>query len=324
MNTSKWSYTRGLHDLGNGSWAYLQPDGSWGWSNGGLVNDGDQSMIVDTLFDLKLTREMLLAMRSAAPRATTSIDLLVNTHSNGDHCNGNQLVSAREIIASKAAAEEMRHEGPAALAAAMRNSATMGTAGEFFRRIFGPFDFEGITQSLPTWTFEGSCERKVGAKTVKLIQVGPAHTRGDILVQVPDDRTVFTGDILFIGGHPIAWAGPVSRWIEACQRILDMDVETIVPGHGPITDKRGVAAVKTYLEEVSRETRKRFDLGLSSFEAAKDISRSSFPKSNYSSWTDADRIAVTVATLYREYSGDQTPPNVFGLFAEMASLAAAR
>jgi glyoxylase-like metal-dependent hydrolase (beta-lactamase superfamily II) len=321
MSTGKWSYTRGLHDLGNGTWAYLQPDGSWVWSNAGMVTDGNDSLLVDTLFDLRLTREMLLAMRSAAPRATASIDLLVNTHSNGDHCNGNELIGAREIIASKAAAEEMRHESPAILAAAMRNSAAMGPPGEFFRRIFGPFDFEGITQTLPTSTFEGTSERKVGAKTVRLIQVGPAHTRGDVLVHVPADRTVFTGDILFIGGHPIAWAGPVSSWINACQRILDMDVETIVPGHGPITDKLGVAAVKSYLEDVSREARRRFDSGLSSFEAAKDIARSNFPKSSYSSWTDGERIAVTVATLYREFTGDKSPPDVIALFAEMASLA---
>jgi len=321
MIIGKWSYTRGLHYLGNGAWAYLQPDGSWGWSNAGLITDGDQSLVVDTLFDLKLTGEMLAAMRSAAPRATASIGALVNTHSNGDHCNGNELVGAREIVASKAAAEEMKHESAAVLANAMRNSAAMGPAGEFLRRIFAPFDFEGITQTLPTSTFEGSAERQVGAKTVCLIQVGPAHTRGDVLVHVPADRTVFTGDILFIGGHPIVWAGPVSNWIRACQRILEMDVETIVPGHGPITDKRGVSAVKSYLEDVSREARKRFDCGMPCSEAARDISRSNFPRSNYSTWTDAERIAVTVASLYREFSGDETPPNVIGLFAEMASLA---
>jgi hypothetical protein len=45
---AKWQYTKGLHDLGNGSWAYLQPDGSWGWSNGGLVVDGDRTLLVDT------------------------------------------------------------------------------------------------------------------------------------------------------------------------------------------------------------------------------------------------------------------------------------
>ena len=55
-------YDRGLHDLGNGIYAWLQPDGGWGWSNAGLVVDGDESLLVDTLFDLKLTQEMLDAM----------------------------------------------------------------------------------------------------------------------------------------------------------------------------------------------------------------------------------------------------------------------
>ena len=53
---AKWQYTKGLHDLGNGCFAYLQPDGSWGWSNAGLIADRDQTLLVDTLFDLKLTR----------------------------------------------------------------------------------------------------------------------------------------------------------------------------------------------------------------------------------------------------------------------------
>ena len=80
--SSRSEYTRGLHDLGNGCFAWLQPDGSWGWSNAGLVTDGDASLLVDTLFDLKLTRAMLAAMRDAAPRATAAIGTLVNTHSN--------------------------------------------------------------------------------------------------------------------------------------------------------------------------------------------------------------------------------------------------
>ncbi len=90
----KRPYTKGLHDLGNGLWAYLQPDGGWGWSNAGLIVDGDRSLLVDTLFDLKLTREMLDAMRRAVP-AAQSIETLVNTHANGDHCFGNQLVAER-------------------------------------------------------------------------------------------------------------------------------------------------------------------------------------------------------------------------------------
>ena len=76
----------------------------------GLVVDGDQSLLVDTLFDLPLTREMLAAMRDAAP-AAREIDTLVNTHANGDHCYGNELVEGAEIIASTACADAASWSG---------------------------------------------------------------------------------------------------------------------------------------------------------------------------------------------------------------------
>jgi glyoxylase-like metal-dependent hydrolase (beta-lactamase superfamily II) len=316
LGLDRWPFAKGLHDLGNGCYGYLQPDGSWGWSNAGLVVDGDESLLVDTLFDLRLTHEMLAAMRDAEPGATERIGTLVNTHSNGDHCNGNELVAGAEIIASVAAAEEMTHESPATMVQFKAAAPQLGELGEFFLHCFGAFEFEGIERTLPTTTFEGRLTRRVGDKRIELIEVGPAHTRGDVLVHVPDDRTIFTGDILFVEGHPILWAGPVLNWIDACRRIEAMDVETVVPGHGPITDKRGVAAVREYLEYVAAEARARYDAGMDAFEAARDIALD-----DYSSWTDAERIVVNVATLYREFSGDPKPPEIADLFARMAKLA---
>src|SRR5262249_31147077 len=67
--SGRWAYTQGLHDLGNATYAYLQPDGGWGWSNAGLIVDGDEALLIDTLFDLRLTGEMLDTMRRQAPAA---------------------------------------------------------------------------------------------------------------------------------------------------------------------------------------------------------------------------------------------------------------
>lgn len=307
-------YERGLTDLGGGSWAWLQPDGSWGWSNAGLVTDGESNLLVDTLFDLNLTGEMLAAMRASIP-AARRIERLVNTHANGDHCNGNELVAGAEIIASAACAEEMVHENPAAMAAMKRQAAELGELGEFFLHCFGAFDFEGITQTPPTRTFEGRFELTVGDKTVQLHQVGPAHTRGDTLVHVPADHVVYSGDILFIEGHPIMWAGPVANWIDACERILALDPAQVVPGHGPVTDVRGVRAVRDYLRYIRDEAHARFESGMSASEAARDINLA-----DYESWGDAERIAVNVATLYREFSGDESAPNVPELFGLMTEL----
>jgi glyoxylase-like metal-dependent hydrolase (beta-lactamase superfamily II) len=310
----RFGYSKGLHDLGNGCFAWLQPDGSWGWSNAGLVTDAGATLLVDTLFDLRLTGEMLAAMRDAVP-AAARIETLVNTHSNGDHCYGNELVPEAEIVATRACADEMAHETPAVLAEFQRRAPGLGELGAYVLHCFGAFHFDGITPRLPTRTFAGRLDLRVGAKRIEVIQVGPAHTRGDAMVFVPGDRTIFTGDILFIDGTPIVWAGPIQNWIDACERILALDVDTIVPGHGPITNQRGVVAVRDYLAYIRREARLRFDAGLPAREAAFDIALG-----DYASWGDAERIAVNIATLYREFAGDERPPNVVELFGLMAEL----
>lgn len=315
MSLGTRPYELGLHDLGNGGYAWLQPDGGWGWSNAGLVVDGDESLIVDTLFDRPLTRTMLKAMRAAEPAATGSFDLLVNTHSNGDHCNGNDLVEGAEIVASRACAEELAAEDPRMLQTLMDRAPEMGEVGEFFTYCFGAFDFRDIGHRLPTRTFEGEMNLAVGDKTVHLKQVGPAHTRGDVLAFVPADRLIFTGDILFIEGHPILWAGPVGNWIDACDYMLGLDVETVVPGHGPITDKRGVEAMRGYLVYVAEQARLRFDAGMPVMEAALDISLA-----DYDSWGDAERIVVNVANLYKEFANDSTPNDLTELLAMMAAV----
>jgi glyoxylase-like metal-dependent hydrolase (beta-lactamase superfamily II) len=305
----------GLLELGNGAYAWLAPRGSWGWSNAGLIVDGEQSLLVDTLFDLDLTAEMLRRMRDAAPQAR-NIDTLVNTHANGDHCHGNELVSGARIIASSESAAEMAELPPEALAVIMEAARDMGPVGAYLLHCFGEFRFEGIRQTPPTETFDGEMALQVGDKQIHLIEVGPAHTRGDVLVHSLADRTVFTGDILFIEGTPIMWQGPVGNWIRACQLIEDMDVEHIVPGHGPITDKKGVAAVRQYLEYVQNEARIRFDAGMDALEAARDIELH-----EYSAWSEPERIAVNVDSLYREFSGEQAATDIVELFTRMAELA---
>ena len=309
------SYEKGLLELKNGIYCYLQPDGGWGWSNAGLITDGEESLIVDTLFDERLTNEMLEEMRKAEPKSTQNIVALVNSHSNGDHCNGNNCVDTKEVISSEATLKEMSVESPEIMAAMIKQAPDMGALGKFFLQCFGSFDFNGVTRRLPNKTFKGRTDRKVGDKVIELIEVGPAHTNGDILVHVPSDKVVFTGDILFIEGHPILWAGPVKNWINACEKIIAMEVEFVVPGHGPVTDNRGVEAVKDYLVYIDKETRKRFESGMSAIDAAKDINLDFF-----SSWGDKERIIVNVNSLYREYKGEEQREDMMLLFQQMAEI----
>jgi glyoxylase-like metal-dependent hydrolase (beta-lactamase superfamily II) len=315
--TSRTPYTRGLHELGDGCFGYLQPDGGWGWSNAGLVVGDGASLLVDTLFDLRLTAEMLESMSSLTRSAP--IGSLVNTHANGDHCYGNQLVTDAEIIASSAAAHEMTEVPPSMLAAL--NHAE-GELGELFRAFFGDFEFDGIEVRLPTRTFEGRLDIEVGGRAIELIEVGPAHTRGDTIAYVPDARTVFTGDILFIGGTPIVWAGPLSNWVAACDLMLGMDVDTVVPGHGPITDKGGIAEVRDYLAFVDEQAAARFAQGMDAWDAAREIAREIGASPSFGGWGEFGRISVNVDSAYRSLDPTHTSPGVIDQFRRMAQIEA--
>jgi glyoxylase-like metal-dependent hydrolase (beta-lactamase superfamily II) len=308
-------FRRGIEDLGNCLYAWMQPDGGWGWSNAGFVHDGDESLLVDTLFDEPLTAAMLAAFRDATGIAPERIGRLVNTHANGDHTFGNALVANAEIIASAAAAREMRELPPAALAELKAGGAAgaLGEAGRYFAEIFAPFDFSRARSRAPTRTFDGRLDLQVGDKRVELHMMGPAHTTGDVLVWLPAERTVFTGDLLFIDGTPVMWAGPADNWIAACDRILALGPENIVPGHGPMTDAAGVRRVQQYLRYIDGEARSRFAAGMPVDAAALDIALG-----EYRQWLDPERIAVNVDTLYRGYRGDDSPPDVVRLFGLMA------
>ena len=308
------AYSKGLIEIGDGDFAYLQPDGGWGWSNAGLIVGDGESMLVDTLFDLKLTAEMLAEM--SAITTTVPIATLVNTHANGDHCYGNELVSDVEIIATDKAAQEME-EVPAAMLAAMMNADFGPVLNAYLRECFGPFEFGGITLTPPTKTFSNQIDIEVGGRTVELIEVGPAHTAGDLVVHLPDTKTVYAGDVLFITGTPIVWAGPYSNWTNACDRLLAMDLDHIVPGHGPMTDKAGIETVQRYLNYVYDEASIRFAGGMSAIDASFDIDLGEFADLG-----DAERIAINVDSVYRELDPNHPRVDVIELFSRMAKLAA--
>ncbi len=312
-------YSLGLHEVGDGLHAYLQPDGGWGWSNAGLIVGDGVSLLVDTLFDLHLTAAMLDSMASVT--AAAPVASLVNTHANGDHCYGNSEVTRRwsgaEIVASTATAHEMADVPPSMLAAL--NQAP-GDVGELFRSFFGEFDFDGIELEPPTRTFDHRLTIDVGGRAVELVEVGPAHTAGDTIVHVPDASTVFTGDILFIGGAPIVWAGPLSNWVAACDLMLDLDVDTVVPGHGPVTDNDGIRSVREYLAYVDQEATTCFEHGVDAFDAARTIGAAMGADERFSELGEFGRIAVNVETAYRKLDPTHRTPDVVEQFRRMAAL----
>ena len=323
-----------LETIGDGAYAYLQR-GGWGFSNAGLVTSEGASLLVDTLYDLRLTREMLATMRRATD-AASEIDVVVNTHANGDHCWGNQALPGATIVSSRATAEEMTELPPKLMNALVRAARAIAAGGPLARwplsilgrlgiararaladaapfivDAFGAFDFGNVSLRAPTQSFEGELVLTVGSKEVRLLQVGPAHTRGDTIVYVPADRIVFTGDVLFIGSHPIMWEGPIRNWIHACDVLLGLDVDVVVPGHGPLTDKSGVQATRDYWVALDRAVKAGYAAGASTEEIAHSLLAGDV-------LAESERMVVNVDTALRELAREQGHRDPLVLLAKMA------
>ena len=300
-----------LVEVRGGSYAWVQPDGGWGLSNAGLVVAEGESLLVDTLFDLDRTRRMLTgigAVTEAAP-----VRHAVNTHGNGDHWFGNELLPSDAcILAAEGTVADMHAVGPDTVQALL---SAPGPTGDYGRAIFGRYDFAGITPRYPDRTYAGECAMRVGGVEVLLLDVGPAHTRGDTVIYCERDQVVFTGDMMFAGGTPIMWEGPVQNWVTACRRIVDLGAELAVPGHGPVSPVARIRDMSDYLEFVREQAVPRFEAGMTAAEAVIEIDLGIF-----AGWPEAERLAANVAAVYRELAPDSLPPSGPELFGCMAAL----
>jgi cyclase len=288
-------YTTGLHRLANETYAYLQGSCATGYSNSGLVCSGDEALLVDTLYTIPQTKQMLADMAQAAPVA--DICWVVNTHHDGDHWWGNQLVGDALIVSSTVAAQTMRHAGPETVKPFLSPD-----TDPRLRAILEPFDFSGITPTYPTITFTGELELTVGRRTVRVIQVGPAHTAGDVIIHVPDERVVYAGDVQAFGCHGVVHSGPIDRCIQACDTILDLGVDTVVPGHGPVGGKAEVERVRDYLERIRDHAHAAHQRGQSPLEAAREFGFAEFADLGF-----PERVILNIGAVYRELNGDGTP-----------------
>jgi glyoxylase-like metal-dependent hydrolase (beta-lactamase superfamily II) len=237
---------------------------------------------------------------------------LINTHSNGDHYFGNGLVEGARIISSAICAEEMKIIPPAKMALLMKLWWLLGKAGRYVHSNFKQFDFRGIPLVLPHQTFSDNLKLQVGKKVIELIEVKDAHTGSDVMVFLPEDKVIFCADLLFIDGTPVVWTQGVQSWIDALDRIISLDVDHIVPGHGPVTDKEGVSRLKAYFEYIDAESKKRFSQNMNILDAALDIDLKEF-----SNWGEPERVVTTVHAIYQELNPAMKPLNAVKLFGLM-------
>jgi glyoxylase-like metal-dependent hydrolase (beta-lactamase superfamily II) len=290
---------------------------AWGFSNCGLIASDGEALLVDTQFTLAETRDLLDAIGAAVPRA--EITTVVNSHGNGDHTWGNQLIPGAEFITSTASGANLCQEMTPAQLTALSRSAPTTPVAAYAAEHFGRFDFSGITVQAPTHTFTGRLELQVGQVPVELIDLGPGHSHGDVAVHVPEDGVVFAGDALFNGAHMVVWSDSLRACISACDTLLDTGAAVFVPGHGKITDRSGVTEIRDLLARVLDSATVFAEAGVGLEEAARRVSAD-----HAGTWAHPERLFTAVAAAYRDAGVEEVPSGTLPLVEGMAALAGAQ
>ncbi|WP_194838534.1 MBL fold metallo-hydrolase [Nocardia sp. XZ_19_369] len=287
-------FTHGLHPVGTGSYAYLHPTGTWCQSNSGLVVDQGQALLVDTGFALREAQKIKQSITDALPDIT--IGTVVNSHGDVDHWFGNQLFADEaEIVASHAAIAHMQQDHWWNLICDPELPTAAPGVRDFLDGICANFDFTDTEPTPATRGFDQELQLQVGRRTVQLLEMGPAHTVGDVLVHVPDARVIYAGDLLFADNHPVIHSGPIQRWIDACTTMLDLDPAVIVPGHGPVVSAAGLILFRDYLERIRDHATDSWRAGDPADHAA-----ATFTHAPTEHWAGADRVLANIAAVYRE------------------------
>lgn len=285
------SWKNELRELAPGVFAYIQAGGpgllAQGVSNAGLVVGDDHAMIIDAT-GAPVHAKNFIAMAKLAV-GDRPFRRLINTHHHGDHVNGNQFFAPIEIFSHPYCRDEVRK--------AVANTPAMWDKRDGFAE-----RTEQRRLVPPTTTIEGKMVFHYGDSPVEVVHPGPAHTYGDLMIYFPKYRLLFASDIAFIYVAPFAHNAHVGKWLETVDRIMKMDVDTIVPGHGPICGKKELAEMAEYFRTLQREVTRRFDAKMSPGRAAADIKLGKFDN-----WIGPERIVMNTVRLYNELRGTGGP-----------------
>ncbi|OGO50201.1 MAG: hypothetical protein A2148_04155 [Chloroflexi bacterium RBG_16_68_14] len=280
--TSAWP--TGLIEVADSVFAYVQAGGGLCVSNAGFIVGTEGCIVIDALFAPSMTR----AFREEIARVTDKpARLLINTHHHVDHTLGNALFPEAQIISHANARKEQQRVGTGVFDLLRPRIPELVA------------EAEGIQPRLPDVTFEGELTVHLGGRSIRLLHLGRAHTIGDALVLLPEERLLFAGDLVFDQVTPLAFEGHIGGWLEVCDKVAALEVDTIVPGHGPTGDKSGLREMRDYLQSVRDQARAAFEAGRSEEEAAQNIDLG-----RYASWAEPERLPLNVGRLYQEFRGE--------------------
>jgi cyclase len=194
--------------------------------NVGVLRTDRGAVIVDTMS----FRTQGVRIREQAERLAGPTQAIINTHYHADHTHGNPAFAPGVRVIST--------ERTRAYLKALDRDYWQGDA----------------SGTLPNETVVRSKELHIGGKTLRLLHPGRGHTDGDLVVYFVEDRVVHMGDLFFNHYYPnidLEAGGSIREWIDSIDRVLELDFDVVIPGHGRVSDREGLLGFRRFLQQLA-------------------------------------------------------------------------
>jgi glyoxylase-like metal-dependent hydrolase (beta-lactamase superfamily II) len=253
-----------LEHLAEGVWAAIVERGTGAWGNAGIVALGNRTLVFDTFLTPAAARDL----RAAADALTGQpVAYVVNSHYHMDHIHGNAVFDDATIITTGKTRERIAVRGAEILARMRERPDDLASLDEEIASAATPEladdlrvqqgDYRALYAALPELalrlpdiTFEQRLTLHGTARAVEVLSYGGGHTGSDAFLLLPAERIAFLGDLLGVRMHPSFGQADLERWDEILERIETLDIQTVVPGHGPVGTLDDVAVLRQYLGDM--------------------------------------------------------------------------
>ncbi len=229
----KVSFTR----LSDNAYAYTAE----GDPNTGVVIGDDAAMVIDTQATPVMAADVIRHIRTVTDKP---IKYVVMSHYHAVRVLGASAYGASEIIASEDTRDLIVERG----------AEDMKSEIERFPRLFRAVEtIPGLT--WPTMTFKGEMTLRLGKLEVRLIQLGRGHTKGDTVAWLPQQKILFSGDLVEYGAAPYAGDAYFGAWPTTLDKVEALGAEQVVPGRGAaLTNaamcREGIAGTRSFVSDL--------------------------------------------------------------------------
>jgi glyoxylase-like metal-dependent hydrolase (beta-lactamase superfamily II) len=307
-----------LHQLGEGVFAAVGKVNSPAYSNCGIVDTGDHTLIFDTFNIYHAAADLRQAAESLTGR---SGDFVVISHAHDDHWMGNQVFSGQAaIIATQKSHGDMVQRAGDLADLKREPDEYIAYLDDIEERLAGADDprmrahlswveviarhqfhnLDSLKPTVPDQTFDGEIVFHGSKRVAVLYTPGEGHTSSDAILTLPDDSIAFIGDLGFFHTHPYLGDSTPERWIAILEKLIVSEVDTFVPGHGPVGTVDDLKALIKYLHALDELATGVVEMGGTEDDAARQ------PLPDFSEeWAGFGRFERSMRSLYQLKLGAQ-------------------